>query len=252
MISLLAIFLLMNTGRLERRLVSRPLVVSEVRQVMPTTGAVHENLLRFSIRFSQAPNQQVLSHLSVVRADGATLDEPFLNQELWSPDGKILTVLFGPGRVKTGLIAHDTMGRPLHAGETVRLQLYGYPLARWTITPEWIRAINPKEWKVVAPSTGNLGSLKLRFTHPIDGMDANLILVTRNDRPLEGAVALNGDQTGWSFRPRDEWIRGRYSILVHPHLEDPYGNEIGSAFEVPEQHATHSETHPAVISFELR
>jgi len=252
MILWLTVFFLLHTGRPDGRLVSAPLPASEVRQVMPATGEVHENLLRFSIRFSHPPDQQIFSNLKIVRSDGTALDEPFLNQELWSPDGKTLTVLFGPGRVKTGLIAHDTMGRPLHAGEQVELQLCTVSLAHWMVTPEWIRPINPKEWRIGAPLAGTKGSLRLRFSQPIDGMDANLILVTRNGKPLQGAVVLNGDQTQWSFHPTTEWRKGHYTILVHPHLEDPYGNEIGSAFETPERNAAHSETRPVVIPFELR
>jgi hypothetical protein len=56
------------------------------------------------------------------------IQEPFLEQELWSPDGKLLTVLMHPGRVKSGLIAHDERGPILSPGEDVTLTLDGHPI----------------------------------------------------------------------------------------------------------------------------
>src|SRR5262245_8015553 len=78
--------------------------------VGPSGLAVPENLLRISIRFDVAPEGQVLRHLSLATVDGRPLHEPFLDQELWSPDGRVLTLLLHPGRVKTGLIAHEQLG----------------------------------------------------------------------------------------------------------------------------------------------
>ncbi|MGR5147958.1 hypothetical protein ACQKP8_15595 [Photobacterium alginatilyticum] len=40
---------------------------------------------------------------------------------LWSTDSSRLTLLFDPGRVKTGLVAHNAMGRALIPGEDYQL-----------------------------------------------------------------------------------------------------------------------------------
>ena len=53
------------------------------------------------------------------------MQEPFLEQELWSPSGKILTVMMHPGRVKTGLKARDEKGPILSVGDDVALALDG-------------------------------------------------------------------------------------------------------------------------------
>jgi hypothetical protein len=63
----------------------------------------------------------LLPRLTLLRADGSQVQEPFLEQELWSPSGKILTVLMHPGRVKTGLKAQDEKGPILSAGDDVAL-----------------------------------------------------------------------------------------------------------------------------------
>src|SRR5262245_48218701 len=85
--------------------------------VSPSGRVVPENLLRISIRFDAAPEGQVLRRLSLATQDGRPLHEPFLDQELWSPDGRVLTVLLHPGRGKTGLIAHEQLGASLAARE---------------------------------------------------------------------------------------------------------------------------------------
>src|SRR5262245_64043276 len=61
--------------------------------VSPSGRTVPENLLRISIRFAAAPEGQILRRLSLATRDGRPLHEPFLDQELWSPDGRVLTVL---------------------------------------------------------------------------------------------------------------------------------------------------------------
>lgn len=222
-----------------------------VEAVMPSTGDVHENLLRFSIRFSQPTDETVLKHLTLIDEDGRPILDPFLNQELWSPDGRTLTVLFGPGRVKTGLIAHDTMGRPLHAGEHVLLEFDGKEVVRWRVTPEWIHPILPETWKIIPPPAGSRKPLIVKLTTPIDGMDASYILVAQHHVPLTGTSSLDSGETVWSFIPDHAWPRGRLVLLIHPHLEDPYGNEVHSSFEANEAVASHSEKTPTAIPFSV-
>ena len=223
-----------------------------VIQVMPSTGSVHENLLRFSVRFDKAPSEGALHQLSLVRADGSLIEEPFLNEELWSPDERTLTVVLGPGRVKTGLVAHDTLGRPLTAGETVSLQFQGHQIARWAVVGPLIHPIQPSEWAIHVPKAHTTATLRIVFPEAVDGMDAAMIVVVLDGRRVSGTTTLSQDQTVWSLEPTKGWNTGHYQILVHPHLEDPYGNEVGSAFETPAAQATHSEREPVTLDFVIR
>src|SRR5215468_8872049 len=75
--------------------------------VQPSGPEVPANLLRLSIRFAAQVEGPLLPRLSLLRADGTQVQAPFLEQELWSPSGRILTVMMHPGRVKTGLKARD-------------------------------------------------------------------------------------------------------------------------------------------------
>src|SRR5262249_5775231 len=101
--------------------------------VQPSGPEVAANLLRISISFSAQVEGPLLPRLALLHADGTRVQEPFLEQELWSPSGKILTVLMHPGRVKTGLNARERMGPILSAGDQVALALDGVPIKRWRV-----------------------------------------------------------------------------------------------------------------------
>src|SRR5882672_8897528 len=101
--------------------------------VQPSGPEVPANLLRLSIRFAAQVEGPLLPSLSLLRADGRQVQEPFLEQELWSPNGKILTVMMHPGRVKTGLKAQDEKGPILCVGDEVALALDGVPIKRWRV-----------------------------------------------------------------------------------------------------------------------
>src|SRR4051794_36576043 len=99
--------------------------------VQPSAHEVPANLLRISIEFAAPVEGPVLSRIALLHADGRLIQEPFLQQELWSPSGKILTVIMHPGRVKTGLNAREEMGPILTAGDDVVLAFDGHPIQRW-------------------------------------------------------------------------------------------------------------------------
>src|SRR5499427_2898866 len=103
--------------------------------VQPSGPNVPANLLRISIKFASQVEGPLLPRLALLHADGTRVQEPFLEQELWSPSGKILTVMMHPGRVKTGLIARDEKGPILSAADDVALALDGIPIKRWRIGP---------------------------------------------------------------------------------------------------------------------
>jgi hypothetical protein len=50
---------------------------------------------------------------------------------------------------------------------------------------------------------------------------------------MPGVQEVDGHETRWRFVPAAPWQAGRYRIVVLGILEDPSGNRIGRAFEVP-------------------
>jgi hypothetical protein len=138
-----------------------------IEQVYPTSGVLPENTLRMYVHFS-APVKKgdIYKHIKLVRDDGVEVASPFLelDEELWSPDGKRLTLLFYPGRVKRGLVPREEAGPILEEGKKYTLVIskdwpdeYGRPLAdkflrTFTVTKPDDTGIDPMTWEVKTPS----------------------------------------------------------------------------------------------------
>ena len=203
-----------------------------VALVQPSGAEVPANLLRFSIRFEAQVEGPMLRRLALLRADGMQIQEPFLEQELWSPDGKLLTVMMHPGRVKTGLIAHDERGPMLSPGEDVTLALDGQPIKQWRVGPA--NAVGPavSGWKISAVRVGSSQPIVVTLNEPIDGRDADyLAIADERDRRMAGRARLTNGESTWTFTPSEPWRPGAYKLVVRGTLEDPVGNRLGSNFE---------------------
>ena len=220
-----------------------------VALVQPSGPEVPANLLRFSIRFEAQVEGPMLRRLALLRADGMQIQEPFLEQELWSPDGKLLTVLMHPGRVKSGLIAHDERGPILSPGEDVTLALDGHPIKQWRVGPA--NAVGPalSAWKISAVRVGSRQPIVVTLNKPIDGRDADyLAIADERDRRVAGRAQLANGESTWTFIPNSPWRAGVYKLVARGTLEDPAGNRVGGRFETP----IHSPSGPlvdAVIQF---
>lgn len=122
----------------------------QVSAVYPTADTLPENLLRFYIYFNQPMKiEDTLSHVYLTDENGKRLEGVFLANKvnLWSPDRKRLTLLFDPGRVKTGLVAHNTLGRALQDGSTYQLIIN-----TGAINQRPCSSIYTKKFTVVAPN----------------------------------------------------------------------------------------------------
>ena len=217
--------------------------------VQPSGPTVPANLLRISIRFSGQVESPVLHRLSLLRADGRPIEEPFLEQELWSPSGKILTVLMHPGRVKSGLIARDDRGPILSEGDDVSIALDGLPIKRWSVGPADEIGPVAAVWKVSAVRAGSRQALVVALDGPIDGRNADYLAIADiHDRRVAGHAKLTNGENTWTFTPNVPWRAGPYKLVALGTLEDPTGNRLGSHFET----AIHSPPGPpvdAVVAF---
>ena len=147
------------------------------------------------------------------RANGDLVDKPFLEQELWSPSGKILTVLLHPGRVKSGLIAHDTVGPVLHADEVVVLTLDGREIMRWKVGSDDQHGPRPSGWKVGRVLADTRGPLVVEFDAPIDGRNVDYLAVANtSNRRIQGRARLDAGERRWTFAPHAPWTESRYTL----------------------------------------
>ncbi len=202
--------------------------------VRPSAAVIPANMLRLSFEFAMAPEGPVLPGIALSHADGSDLREPFLAQELWSPDGRILTLLLHPGRVKSGLVAREALGPILVPGDDVVLTLDGRPLKRWHVGPPDLHGPVESAWHVFPVAPASRQSLVVRLDAPIDGRDADyMAVVDADDRPVDGHAELLDGETTWTFTPDAPWHAGRYRLVVRGTLEDPSGNRLNGHFEAP-------------------
>jgi hypothetical protein len=249
---------------------------TRVTAIFPSSGELPENLLRFYVQFS-APMSQGNSYGYVHLRDdkGRELDRPFLElpQELWSPNGTRLTLLFEPGRIKHGLVPRAEEGPILTAGRTYTLTIDGkWPDAQGRPLKESVhksfRAVSaeatqpdPHRWKIEPPAAGSRDPLVVHFPKPLDrAMLERVLRVCRlgsggesaaAQNELAGVVEVADEETRWSFTPRDRWPAGRYALVVSTVLEDRAGNSIRLPFEVDLNRTQPARPSSAVVHIEF-
>lgn len=228
----------------------KPAQPTTITAVYPTSEKLPENLLRLYLHFS-APMSQGDSYRHLHLYDltiGERVQNPFLElpQELWTPDGKRLTVLLDPGRVKQGLKPREQSGPVLIPGHKYRLTIdedwqdaTGHDLAKsvtrtFTTTKADIIQPHPKNWKIEPPQAGTRKPLSIMFEEPLDhGMLLRVLSVqTQSGKELAGQIQIDRNETRWLFTPQSPWKAGDYQLRVRTHLEDRVGNSIARPFEV--------------------
>ncbi len=220
-----------------------------VEQIFPTTDSLPENQLKIYVHFS-APMRKgdVYQHVRLLDSKGKKVELAFLelDEELWDRDGKRITLLFDPGRIKRGVLPLAEVGGALKPGEQYKIVVdsswpdaAGNPLAKGS--EKWFKAVQSDRvspdiaaWKTTAPAAGSSQPLALEFTEPLDEALLNRMIVVKNrsQAVIEGTVAIDKEETRWHFHPKTNWLAGQYFLEIDTALEDLAGNKIGKLFDV--------------------
>lgn len=220
-----------------------------VEQVYPSASVLPENLLKLYFHFSAPMSRgEAYQRIRLLDDTGATVEAPFLelDEELWDPQGRRLTVLLDPGRIKRGLVPNKEVGSPLNAGRRYTLAVdrnwrdaRGLPLReeyRKTFAVEQPDHSIPavRLWRLAAPRAGTTAPLVVTFPEPLDhGLLGRLLQVRDSSgRVVEGRIAVERQETEWRFLPSRPWVAGSYTLRVDAALEDLSGNRINRPFEV--------------------
>jgi hypothetical protein len=169
-----------------------------------------------------------------------------LDQELWDPARRRLTLLFDPGRVKRGIRTNVESGAPLVAGRRYRLVIdddwvdgNGAPLASgfehaFEVGQADRHSPDPNAWRLTSPSAGTRTPLSVSFGEPLDHALAARMLTVLDAAwtAVPGSIALAEGDSAWSFTPAQPWVRGDYRLRVGGALEDVAGNNIVRVFDV--------------------
>jgi|JI6StandDraft_1071083.scaffolds.fasta_scaffold00139_40 hypothetical protein len=244
----------------EFRLTSQepPMVRFEPQAKLPA------NALKFYLHFSQPMEKGVfLERLRLLEADRKEVIGPFRETELWSPDGKRLTVWFHPGRQKTGVNLNEEEGPVLRenskhtlvvAGSwrsTSGVALGGDVRFDFQVGPADHTMPKMETWQITAPKSGTREPLLLRFDEPLDpAMLASALSVHRGSE----SVPLQIEVDGLNLRaiPLQPWAAGGYGLRADPNLEDLAGNNLTKLFEVDLAEAPAVQSIITSRSFEIR
>lgn len=226
-----------------------PAAPTSVSAVFPTAETIPENLLRFYVQFSAPMSRgEAYERLRLKDDRGQEVDLAVLEvgEELWDRDGKRLTLLLDPGRIKRGVKPREDLGTALVAGRRFTLEVDqawrdadGKPLAAaatksFAVSPPVREAIDPAQWRVSSPAAGAREPLVVRFPRPLDRalVERTFTVESPAGTAVPGVVTIADAERAWSFQPDRPWPAGEGIVSIDPALEDVAGNRIGRAFEV--------------------
>ncbi len=225
-----------------------PGVPPRLERLEPGVDEVPENLLKLTLTFSEPMRGglTLTDHVHLIDEETGTLDpRAWYRTELWGPERKRLTMLFHPGRIKTGVSFNETAGPVLLAGRSYRVEvttglvdLDGEPLvegATWRFTAtaaDHTRPV-PEDWQLVPPPGPRL-PLQLLFDEPMDTWLLETAFVVEDALgTVPGHLAPHEDGTGVAFTPSRPWTPGAYQLRQVGRVEDRAGNTPGRIFDGP-------------------
>ncbi|WP_298868976.1 hypothetical protein [uncultured Gimesia sp.] len=219
-----------------------------VLAIYPSGRKLPANHLKFYIQFSE-PMQQgdIFRYFSLFnKTQNRPVPRPFRHTELWSPDGKQLTLWFHPGRQKVGVNLNVELGAILNRGDEYELRIsqkwaglsglaLGVPFKK-TFSAIAMDERQPviEKWKLSTPQAGTLKPLICQLGAPLDYalLHSQLTVQTEAGEKLSGTIRLNQHESIWRFIPDEAWQPGRYRLVVGTVLEDLAGNSIARPFAI--------------------
>lgn len=245
---------------------------TRIEHVYPSTDVLPANQLKLYIYFSAPMGRgEAWQHIRILDEAGQPVPLAFLeiDQELWDPDNRRLTVLFDPGRIKRGLVPETEIGPPLIEGRKYTLAIDAqWPDARgvglvegfqkaFTAGPAKRDTPDPAKWRITAPKPGTSNPLIVDFPDPMDYALLQRLLQVPG---LTGAITVLNNETQWRFTPDSPWKAGAWTLVVDSTLEDLAGNHLDRAFDVDlqaveaqrEDNPNRSVTKTVTLPFEVR
>jgi hypothetical protein len=207
----------------------------QVVSISPSARSIPANTLRLYVTFNHPARGAVETRdIRLLDDAGRTIDGAFMDfgQDLWSPDGRRLTVLFDPGRVKRGVEGDGESAAPLQVGHSFTVEVSGKRF-RYQVTPAIRSAINPQTWRLALPKAESGEALTVTFDREMDEalLRDQLEVEDARGRLQAGQTTISSSGRVWSWRPKHSWRTGDYQLVIGSNLEDVSGNRVGEALD---------------------
>jgi AcrR family transcriptional regulator len=208
-------------------------------RISPQAKVLPANTLRFYIHFPRPGEAHFdRDQLWLLDEEDQVVPDPFLvlSQELWSRDGRRLTVLMEPGRIKRGLGADPSHEPALVVGRTYSLVITALgQTARHTfrVGDPVLEAIDEAAWRIVPPNAGSLDPAVVNFGRVMDAAlcDDEIRVVTASGAVVPTRASPSSDGTALQLIPSQPWGAGEHSLVVSDRFEDVCGNRLGEALD---------------------
>jgi hypothetical protein len=208
-------------------------------RISPQAEVLPANTLRFYIHFPRSGEAHFdRDNLRLLDEEEGVVRDPFLvlSQELWSVDGRRLTVLMEPGRIKRGMGADPSHEPAFVVGRTYSLVLTALgQTARHTfrVSDPVLEALDETRWRVVSPTVGSLDPVVVHFDRVMDAaLCADEIgVLAPSGEVVQARVSLAADGTAARLTPSHPWRAGEYRLVISERLEDVCGNRLGEALD---------------------
>ena len=242
--------------------------VAELLHIFPTAEVLPENLLRFYFYFNTPMKRgEMLKHIHLVDSKGNKDTQAFMQfkQELWSPDGKRLTLLFDPGRIKRGVYTNLELGPALQEGDTYKLvisgdwqDVYGQKLGMtetktFKVGTAYRTAIDVSSWNVNEPEAESTQPLTIQLDRIMDHATVQSMIQIKieDNNDIEGSWKISESESVLHFTPVEKWQKGNYEIVLDSGLEDVAGNNLSSLLDQLEEDQSTMRTTNFSIKFKI-
>ena len=208
-------------------------------RISPQAKVLPANTLRFYIHFPRPGEAHFdRDHLWLLNEEEQVVRDPFLvlSQELWSVDGRRLTVLMEPGRIKRGLGTDPSHEPALVVGRTYSLVIMALgQTARHTfrVSDPVLEAVAETRWRLVSPTAGSLDPAVVHFDRVMDAAlcEDEIGVLTPSREVVQTRMSLAPDGTAARLIPSHPWRAGEHHLVVSERLEDVCGNRLGEALD---------------------
>jgi hypothetical protein len=208
-------------------------------RISPEANVLPANTLRFYLHFPRPGEAQFdRDHLWLLNDEEQVVRDPFLvlSQELWSVDGRRLTVLIEPGRIKRGLGADPSHEPALVVGDTYSLVVTALgQTARHTfrVSDPVLETIDETHWRLISPTVGSRDPAVVHFDRVMDAAlcEDEIRVLTPSGEVAQTRVSLAPDGTAARLIPSHPWRAGEHRLVVSERLEDVCGNRLSEALD---------------------
>lgn len=215
-----------------------------VLAVHPTIGTWPANVLRSHIVFSQPMEMaEAIQHIKLLDDENRDISDALLDlpDGLWTADQRILTVLFHPGRVKTGLSATARYGSVFTVGRSYRLivrseicsadgQAVGCDYSHsFQIGPP----IQAELTLLALPAKRQGSSIRIETNQPLDFLSAQTYLAVSDELGHRVTTQFYSSTDGKAITATltDSHHEKKLLVRAHSLLEDVAGNRMAAPFE---------------------